>query len=198
MNARGVGPGDRRESVDERADRLWCELLHEVRVTLTGVQLLLAFLLAAAFAPGFERLGRADHYMYVACVLLGAAATGALTAPVCVHRLVTGLGLKPETVTWAARFTAVGLCLLLGMVALGLLIVLRMVLSGPAALVLDALLVLWFAVCWLVPGLLLRRTAVQRMRSGDISVRANGHVRAPADGGRSTRNVAGGEPWPRV
>ncbi|MET9319110.1 DUF6328 family protein [Streptomyces sp. NPDC003038] len=198
MNARGVGPGDRRESIDERADRLWCELLHEVRVTLTGVQLLLAFLLAAAFTPGFERLGRVDQYMYVACVLLGAAATGALTAPVCVHRLVTGLGLKPETVAWAARFTAIGLCLLLGMVALGLLIVLRMVLSGPAALVLDGVLVLWFALCWLVPGLLLRRTAVQRIRTGDIKVRAHGSVRAQDARNRSTRNRKGDEPWPTV
>ncbi|MGW0390673.1 DUF6328 family protein [Streptomyces sp. NPDC003042] len=163
MNVRGVGPGDRRETGDERADRLWGELLHEVRVTLTGVQILLAFLLAAAFTPVFERLSTPDQYMYVACVLLGAAATGALTAPVCVHRLVTGLGLKPETVVWAARFTAVGLVLLLGMVALALLIVLRMVLSAPVALALDGVLVIWFSACWLLPGLLLRRRAVQRL-----------------------------------
>ncbi|MER7338833.1 DUF6328 family protein [Streptomyces sp. NPDC000075] len=60
-HARLLGPGDRHESCDERADRLWAELLHEVRVALTAVQLLLAFLLAAPFTQVFARLPGTDH-----------------------------------------------------------------------------------------------------------------------------------------
>ncbi|MFI8101003.1 DUF6328 family protein [Streptomyces sp. NPDC086023] len=166
---RSPGPGDRRESPDERADRLWCELLHEVRVALTGVQLLLAFLLAAAFTPAFARLAATDHNLYVACVVFGAAATGALTAPVCVHRLVTGLGVKPEAVVWAARLTVAGLVLFLAMVAFALLLVLRLVLSPGAALLADAALLLWFGGCWLVPAVMLRRTATLRRALAETS-----------------------------
>lgn len=165
MNLRDPGPGDRTETVDERADRLWCELLHEVRVALTGVQLLLAFLLAAAFTPAVQHLAGSDRYMYVACILLGTAATGALTAPVCLHRLVTGRGVKPEAVVWAARFTTAGLSLLLGMVTLALLVVLRTLLSAPVALLLDGCLLLWLSACWILPGLLLRREAVRRVET---------------------------------
>ncbi|MFH7596721.1 DUF6328 family protein [Streptomyces racemochromogenes] len=162
QRARLLGPGDRHESCDERADRLWGELLHEVRVALTAVQLLLAFLLAAPFTQVFGHLPVTDHLLYVVCVVLGGAATGALTAPVCLHRLVTGLGVKPEAVVWAARLTLTGLVLLLGMVALALLIVLRTVLGAPTALVVDLTVVVWCASCWLVPTVLVRRTAVLR------------------------------------
>ncbi|MBT2471537.1 hypothetical protein J7E97_27650 [Streptomyces sp. ISL-66] len=194
MDARGPGPGDRTETVDERADRLWCELLHEVRVALTGVQLLLAFLLAASFTPAFQELGRLDQYMYVACVLLGAAATGALIAPACVHRLVSGLGVKPETVVWGARLTSAGLCLLLAMVALALLIVLRTVLGAWVALALDGGLLLWFGLCWLVPGLLLRREAIRRASAvppgGDGYAQPH-RAQSPARGGGPRGAVRG-------
>ncbi|MFI9001848.1 DUF6328 family protein [Streptomyces sp. NPDC053541] len=190
MIARGEGVGDRQETCDERADRLWGELLHEVRVAFTGVQLLFAFLLAAAFTPVFARLGQTDRLLYVGCVVLGAAAIGTLTAPVCLHRLVTGLGVKPEAVVWAARLTSAGLVLFFGTIALALLVVLRMVVGAPVALAIDAVLLLWFAACWLLPALLLRRAvsgrAPARVRDGARD-RTRGRVRP--DGVRRTDGV---------
>ncbi|MGW7187863.1 DUF6328 family protein [Streptomyces sp. NPDC054838] len=149
--------GQRHETCDERADRLWLELMQEVRVVLTAVQLLLAFLLAMAFTPAYGQLNRTDRLVYLVCVLCGAGAMVALTGPVALHRLVTGLRLKPETVAWAARLVAVGMTLLLAMTSLGLLVVLRQITSPATALALDAGLALWCAVCWLVPALLLHR-----------------------------------------
>ncbi|MFF8602161.1 DUF6328 family protein [Streptomyces sp. NPDC015232] len=187
MIARGEGVGDRQETCDERADRLWGELLHEVRVAFTGVQLLFAFLLAAAFTPLFARLGQTDRLLYVGCVVLGAAAIGTLTAPVCLHRLVTGLGVKPEAVVWAARLTSAGLVLFFGTIALALLVVLRMVVSGPVALVIDAVLLLWFAACWLLPALLLRRAVSDRAparetrETGEATARARDRARDRAE-----------------
>lgn len=42
----------RRETADERADRQWQDLMQEIRVVQTGVQILLGFLLTVVFTPG--------------------------------------------------------------------------------------------------------------------------------------------------
>ena len=46
---------DRDETPDERFDRNWNELLQELRVAQTGVQILFAFLLTLPFNQRFER-----------------------------------------------------------------------------------------------------------------------------------------------
>lgn len=158
MGVARTGPGGRRESEQERLDRLWGELLREVRVALAGVQLLFAFLLAVAFMPLFPSLGDADRAMYVACLLLGAAATGVLIAPVGIHRVVTGRGLKYEAARWGSRLALAGLVMLLGMVALAVLLVLRSVaaIGDTTALVMAAVLVVGLMLCWLVPAAVMR------------------------------------------
>ncbi|MFF3290374.1 DUF6328 family protein [Streptomyces sp. NPDC003023] len=159
MGVAHTGPGGRREDEDERFDRLWAELLREVRVALAGVQLVFVFLLAVAFAPGFARLGEGDRTMYVASLLVGVAATGLLTAPVGIHRVVTGRGLKYEAVKWSSRLTVAGLVLLLCLVGLAVLIVLRSVatLSDTTALVMTLAVVGGLTLSWLVPAVLMSR-----------------------------------------
>ena len=52
-------PADGRdETVDERMDRNWNEMLQELRVTQTGTQILTGFLLAIAFQNRFAELDR--------------------------------------------------------------------------------------------------------------------------------------------
>lgn len=145
-------PSGRVETREERADRRWAELLQEVRVTQTGMQILFAFLLTVAFTPRFQSLGHSDRTIYVVTVLLGAAATGALIAPVSLHRIVTGRRLKPETVHVAARFTVAGLVLLLCTVESALLLILRVVVSDVTAFWLAAVALVWFVSCWFVPA----------------------------------------------
>ncbi|MEU5208559.1 DUF6328 family protein [Streptomyces sp. NPDC020742] len=149
----------RNESPEERADRRWIELLQEVRVVQTGVQILFGFLLTVAFTPRFATLGSADTAIYVVTVLLGAATTGALIGTVTFHRLVTGHRLKPETVVWASRLSLVGIVLLLATVASALLLILRIATGhAPAVPWIVAGLVGWFAVCWfLLPAWILHR-----------------------------------------
>ncbi|MGP3952447.1 DUF6328 family protein [Streptomyces sp. 7N604] len=149
-------PG-RHETREQRADRRWAELLQEVRVAQTGVQILLAFLLTVAFTPRFEDLADPDRNIYVVTVLLGAAATGALIAPVSFHRIVFGHRLKPETVVWASRFTLVGLVLLLCTLISALLLILRVVISDQLAVWLVFGALVWFASCWFVPAVWVRR-----------------------------------------
>lgn len=138
------------ESVAERADRRWLELLQEVRVTQTGVQILFGFLLTVVFMPRFSTLSETDRIIYVVTVLLGASTTGVLVGPVAFHRLVTGRQVKPETVTWASRLTVAGVLLLLATVTSALLLILRIAMSDAVAPWLVGAVVVWFVLCWFV------------------------------------------------
>ncbi|MGW7053408.1 DUF6328 family protein [Streptomyces sp. NPDC054887] len=140
----------RHETEEERADRLWVELLQELRVAQTGVQVLFGFLLTVVFQPRYTELSRTDHGIYVVTVVLGAATVGALVGPVSFHRLVTGRRIKPQTVLWASRLTVVGLVLMLCTMASALLLILRVALHDTTALWLVGALVLWFVLCWFV------------------------------------------------
>ncbi|GAO07839.1 hypothetical protein Sgleb_69710 [Streptomyces glebosus] len=157
-----LGPRDtsqgRHESPEERADRRWNELLQEVRVIQTGVQILFGFLLTVAFTPRFPTLSQTDQTIYVVTVLLGAATTGALIGTVTFHRLVTGHRLKPETVVWAGRLAMVGIVLLLATVASALLLILRIAMDDTAVPWIVTGLVAWFMLCWFaLPAWVLHR-----------------------------------------
>ncbi|MFJ3926018.1 DUF6328 family protein [Streptomyces sp. NPDC090022] len=138
----------RDETQAERADRHWAELLQELRVAQTGVQILFAFLLTVVFQSRFTELSDFDRNLYVVTVLLGAATTGVLVAPVSFHRLVFGRRLKPAAVTWASRLTIAGLVLLFLTMAASLLLILRFVLDDRIAGWLVGIMALWFALCW--------------------------------------------------
>ncbi|MET9359423.1 DUF6328 family protein [Streptomyces sp. NPDC006632] len=148
----------RNETAEERADRRWGDLLQELRVAQTGVQILFGFLLAVVFQQRFTSLSSTDRAIYVVTVVLGAATTGALIGPVSFHRMLAGQRLKPQTVTWASRLTVVGLVLLLCTVASSLLLILRVALHNALAPWLVAGVVCWFVCCWFVlPALAHRR-----------------------------------------
>ncbi|WP_434588764.1 DUF6328 family protein [Streptomyces sp. A5-4] len=140
----------RDESPEERADRRWGELLQELRVAQTGVQILFGFLLTVVFQPRFTELSDVDRNIYVVTVVLGATTMGALVGPVSFHRLVTGRRMKEEAVVWASRLTVCALFLLLCTMASSLLLILRVALHNTFALWLVGGLVLWFVLCWFV------------------------------------------------
>ncbi|MGW2177575.1 DUF6328 family protein [Streptomyces sp. NPDC001732] len=142
------GPG-RHETPEERADRRWTDLLQELRVAQTGVQILFGFLLAVVFQPRFAGLPDVDRNIYVVTVMLGSATAGALIGPVSYHRLLTGRRLKPQTVTWASRMTVLGLGLLFCTMCSTLLLILRVALHNSVALWLVGGMALWFLACWL-------------------------------------------------
>ncbi|MEU9102297.1 DUF6328 family protein [Streptomyces sp. NPDC048361] len=140
----------RDETAEERADRKWGDLLQELRVAQTGVQILFGFLLAVVFQQRFTSLSSTDRTIYVVTVVLGAATTGALIGPVSLHRMLAGRRLKPQTVTWASRLTVVGLVLLLCTMASSLLLILRVALHSALAPWLVAGVVCWIVCCWFV------------------------------------------------
>jgi membrane protease YdiL (CAAX protease family) len=146
----------RNETEEERADRKWTELIQEVRVAQTGVQILFGFLLTVVFQPKYADLADTDKTIYIITVVLGASATGALIAPVSLHRLVSGRRVKPHAVDWASRLTFVGLMLLLATMTAALLLILRVATHDGFVPWLVAGIVTWYLLCWFVVPLLIR------------------------------------------
>lgn len=81
------GTRGRDESPEERADRNFSDILQELRVVLTGTQLISGFLLAVAFQARFEDLDADEVQHYLVLVALAAVATLLGMTPVLVHRL---------------------------------------------------------------------------------------------------------------
>jgi hypothetical protein len=116
---------DRDEGPLRRADRNMLELLQELRVAQTGVQILFAFLLTLSFTDRFGRIDEVQRWTYVATLLLSVLTAGLLVAPAAAHRVTFRHGLKPETVVLGQRLFVAGL----GALALTM--------SGAVLLVLD-------------------------------------------------------------
>ncbi|MGC0379111.1 DUF6328 family protein [Streptomyces sp. SAI-229] len=166
-DSHGPGPGaEAPETPRERVNRRWNEILQETRVTQTGVQILFGFLLSVAFTPLFRELGTLDHAIYVTTVVLGAAATGSLIAPVSIHRFLSGQRMKDEVVDAACRLMMCGMVLLALTIGCTLLLILRFVVPGVLAEVLVSAVMLWFGLCWYALPLRLRRRAARRSRTG--------------------------------
>jgi len=71
----------RGETPMQRADRAYGEILQEVRVAQTGVQILFAFLLALAFQARFGTITSFQRGAYVVTLMLCAGSTALLIAP---------------------------------------------------------------------------------------------------------------------
>jgi hypothetical protein len=118
-------PSDGRdESLNEKMDRNWNDILQELRVTQTGTQILTGFLLAIAFQPKFDALTEFQQRIYLFLVL-GAVTTTALgLAPVNLHRGLFRRHIKFRTVQTAH-------------------VLLRMALAGVAAVSAGAVLLIF-------------------------------------------------------
>lgn len=143
--------GERDESPAERLDRNWAELLQELRVTQTGVQILSGFLLTLPFQSRFDDLSPGLVAIFLAAVVLGTLTTGVIVAPVTAHRLLFRRHAKDVLVTTADRMAKVGLVLLGLTVAMVVTLVFGFVLDLMSGLIaglvaLLILVVLWFVV----------------------------------------------------
>ncbi|MGC3002798.1 DUF6328 family protein [Streptomyces sp. G35A] len=139
----------RNETEEERADRMWQELIQEVRVAQMGVQILFGFLLTVVFTPVYAHLSDTDRTIYIVTVVFGACATGALIGPVSLHRLVAGRRVKPQAVRVASGLTLLGLVLLLATTSSSLLLILRVATTHDGFVpYLVTGVVCWYLLCW--------------------------------------------------
>ena len=125
----------RDETPQERADRNWNELLQELRVSQTGVQVLAGFLVTLPFQSRFEVLDSFQRAWYVCLLALAFATVGVMLSPVAIHRRVFQSDAKPELVQAGHRLTSVAL-VMIGLLMCGIFfLVVDMVFDRKAAAV---------------------------------------------------------------
>jgi hypothetical protein len=155
------GTDDRHETPTERLDRNWNDLLQELRVIQTGVQLLTGFLLTLPFQQRFTTLSHTDRTVFLVTAATSISATAFLQAPVIVHRALFRRHRRKETVMVAHRMAIIGMALL-AVAVIGVTFLITSALLGAGrATIAAALVVVLLAALWVVLPLVARhRTEV--------------------------------------
>jgi hypothetical protein len=179
----------RHEMPLQRADRAYGEILQEVRVAQTGVQILFAFLLTLAFTARFKYITPVQRDMYVVALMLAAAATALLIAPAAFHRVIYRRRLKQHLVHAANRLALAGLVLLLLAMISALVLILDVTTGMGTAVILASGMLTWFFTWWFILPVL------SRLRhSGGVGVSSQGpHGHAPPRGVPVPRHATVGE-----
>lgn len=140
-------------SEKSKLDRNWQELLQELRVAQTGVQILTGFLLTLPFTPRFEDLAESRHAVYAAVLCAAVAATFLLMTPVALHRAVFHRHARPWLVEAAHQTSRWGLAVL-ALANIGAVwLILDFVAAGWIAWLVAAFIALFVLVAWvLVPA----------------------------------------------
>ena len=145
------------ETAKQRLDRNFAELLQEMRVAQTGVQILLGFLLTMVFASGFTAVEGWELWLYAAAVCLTTLSMGLLVAPVPIHRLFFRRGMKTHLVKLTHWLTAAGLAVLLLAVSSAVSLALVVALGTVPGLVCGGTLAAILFFIWYVLPLVLRQ-----------------------------------------
>ncbi|MEU5884101.1 DUF6328 family protein [Spirillospora sp. NPDC047279] len=151
--------GNESETPAERADRNFVELLQGLRVAVTGVQVLFAFLLTVPFSIGFTKLDSFDKWLYYISLVAAAIATMFFIAPVAQHRVLFRQGLKESLVRRSNAYGMIGtLALAVSMTAATMMVV-DFLFNGPLPLITAAGAALLAAWLWFIEPVIRRNSA---------------------------------------
>jgi Family of unknown function (DUF6328) len=177
----------RRESALERLDRNLDELTGELRVVVTGVQVLFAFLLIVPFNSGFAGIGDFERSVYFVTLVLAALSAACTIAPSAQHRFLFRQNDKAHLVRVANRMVIAGL----GFLALAMcgcvLLVASKLFGVVAGVVTIALASIPFLMLWFVMPLRRRRRLIRGARGGEAV--ANQRLRRSAWRRRDTASA---------
>jgi len=150
---------DRRETPDEKLDRNWNELLQEMRVMQTGVQLIAGFLLTLPFQQAFGDLDDLQRTLYLVLVVLASITTALMLVPIALHRRLFGDHLKKQLVS-TAHLLVIGVLFAIGLLIAGIVMLLfDVVVSRTAGLVSGGLCLVLVVLLLAVLPALIERTA---------------------------------------
>ena len=152
---RGAAAADRLDDEDDRTElrSRYYGLLQELRVVVTGVQVLLAFLLTVPFAQGFARLDDTQRAWFGAALVSAMFSVIAFVAPTAMHRYGKRTA-RGDRLAFSIVATRVGLLFLGLAVLLSFGVVVDYLYSGPAAAILVAVVSAALIAAWLVVPLL--------------------------------------------
>ncbi|HEX4482417.1 MAG TPA: DUF6328 family protein [Solirubrobacteraceae bacterium] len=171
----------------QRLDRNLEEITGELRVVVTGVQVLFAFLLVVPFDSGFAGVGPFERGVYLATLVCAALATICVIAPAAYHRVLFRQDQKRHLVFLANRLTLAGLVLLALAMCGSLLLVTTKLFGASAGVVTAAAIAVPFAVLWFIAPLYRREdahaagaggvtTAIDLAVKPELSAAANGRI----------------------
>lgn len=141
---------DRDETPDEKLDRNTIELLNELRIAGSGIQILFAFLLVVPFNAGWTKTSPFERTVYFVTLVLVAISAVLLLAPPVQHRLLFRHHEKRYLVMLGNRLAIAGM-VFLGFGLTGILVLLSDYVVGGVAPIVAGVVTfvsvggLWFA-----------------------------------------------------
>ena len=156
----------RDETDTERLDRNLVELLQEVRVVQTGVQVLFAFLLTVPFSARFDAITDFQRGAYFTALVGAAAASVLLIAPTALHRVLFRLGQKEYMVEVSNRLTLGGLLSTAVAMIAAMLLVSDVMFGMGVAVVIAVATTIAFGALWAALPLRRRRDVIAARRRG--------------------------------
>jgi len=135
---------------EETLTRNWDELLQEIRVTQTGVQILTGFLLTVPFSNRFTELTEFQRNVYLAVLAGSVLTTGLVVAPVAMHRVLFRQRRRELLVESANKFAMAGLALLALTISGVVLLVVDVVVGTRAGWLAGGAILLVLTVLWVV------------------------------------------------
>jgi hypothetical protein len=160
---------ERDESSVERLDRNLDEMIGELRVVVTGIQVLFAFLLIVPFNSGFAHVGGFLRVVYFVSLVFAALAAACAIAPSAYHRVLFREEDKRHLVAVSNRIFLIGLAFLAIAICGCLLLVATKLFGVGAGLATLGGAAVLFAALWFGAPL---------ARRGRLARKRTGHTRA--------------------
>jgi hypothetical protein len=154
-----VQENDRDESRAEQLDRNWVELIQELRVAQTGIQVLAGFLLTLPFTNRFSSIDQPHRVTYLVAFSLAVITVGLMTAPVALHRFLFGAHEKDVLVRTGDVFAKTGMAAMGLTLVTVVVLIFGVVVNDVAGIVAGLGVLVFYTLAWVVlPLRLLQRT----------------------------------------
>ncbi len=157
---------DRNETDSERYDRNWLELLNELRVAQTGVQVLAGFLLTLPFTSRFAEISGGHRTIFLVAFSFAVVTVGLMTAPVALHRFLFGRHEKDLLVRVGGAIAKSGLAAMGLTLVTVVTLIFAVVVGDLAGLVAGATVLVFYSLAWVVLPLTLLRHGHPRGQRG--------------------------------
>jgi anti-anti-sigma factor len=177
----------RDETPLQRLDRNLEELVGELRVVVTGVQVLFAFLLVVPFNSGFAGIGPFERTVYLVSLLCAALAAVCVMMPAAYHRVLFRQDEKRYVVSLANRVVLAGLVLLATAICGSVLLVTTKLFGAAAGAATTVGVAFPFALLWFLAPMYRRaaRGEPPRRRSRPSLIGLRGGPGLPTDPDRT-------------
>jgi hypothetical protein len=139
--------GEDRDRDGEQAEQLFVDMLQQLRVVQTGVQILSAFLLTLPFTERFTHLDTAGKALYGVSLVSAAVSTALLIAPVSYRQRVGRQALE-NVIKVASRLAEAGLAALMVAAVCAVTLAARVALGTSWAVALGAAVAAVYLASW--------------------------------------------------